>query len=157
LEQGEGWEGRVVHVEDEPESAYSQIVEHGIAPGSKVRVERASQTDFQIRHEGRSVQLNRAAVANLTVMPLAEGDALDDSIQRLSSLRPGEKARVKKLSAACRGQERARLLDMGIVPGSVIEPAFTGLFQSPVAYRVKDSVLALRKEQADHVLVQKIA
>ena len=57
---------------------------------------------------------------------------------------------------ACRGAERNRLLDLGLVPGSTIEMDFQSALKSPVAYRVRDSLIALRKEQTDHILIQKI-
>jgi DtxR family transcriptional regulator, Mn-dependent transcriptional regulator len=55
--------------------------------------------------------------SNLTVQPI--GDALDARApdRRLSSLSVGQEALVVDISPACRGIERRRLLDLGVVPG----------------------------------------
>jgi DtxR family transcriptional regulator, Mn-dependent transcriptional regulator len=72
-----------------------------------------------------------------------------DGYFSLSSLKSGQRAVVKSISSDCKGLERRRLLDLGFVPGSEVELAITGPFSDPKAYKVKGTVIALRKEQAD--------
>jgi DtxR family transcriptional regulator, Mn-dependent transcriptional regulator len=72
-----------------------------------------------------------------------------DGYFSLSSLKSGQRAVVKNISSDCKGLERRRLLDLGFVPGSEVELAITGPFSDPKAYKVKGTVIALRKEQAD--------
>jgi DtxR family Mn-dependent transcriptional regulator len=66
----------------------------------------------------------------------------------LSSLQPGARGRVIEISPACRGQERRRLMDLGFVPGSIVDVEMVSPAGDPTAYRVRGSVVALRREQA---------
>ena len=53
-----------------------------------------------------------------------------------------------RLSAACRGLERRRLMDLGIVPGTRVGLERRGLTGGLSAYRVRGTVIGLREEQA---------
>jgi hypothetical protein len=44
-------------------------------------------------------------------------------------------------------------MDLGLTPGTPIEVDRTGPFKDPRAYRIRGTVIALRSEQADHILV----
>ena len=44
--------------------------------------------------------------------------------------------------------ERRRLYDLGITPGTPIENVMSSPLGDPIAYRVRSSVIALRREQA---------
>ena len=57
-------------------------------------------------------------------------------------------ATVASLAPACQGVQRRRLLDLGIVRGTVVENAFASAAGDPVAYRVRGALVALRREQA---------
>jgi Fe2+ transport system protein FeoA len=72
----------------------------------------------------------------------------------LSRLGIGRTGQVVSLSNACQGFSRRRLLDLGITPGAsvVVEQANAG--QSAIAYRIRRTLIALRREQADQILVQ---
>jgi DtxR family Mn-dependent transcriptional regulator len=48
-------------------------------------------------------------------------------------------------------------MDMGVVPGTRISAAFRSASGDPVAYRILGATLAIRKAQADHIYIQKIA
>ena len=69
-------------------------------------------------------------------------------------LKPGEEAEVIHVSPTCRGQQRRRLLDFGIVPGTNISIHMNSPMRDPVAYLVKDTIVALRKNQARKVLIK---
>jgi DtxR family Mn-dependent transcriptional regulator len=71
----------------------------------------------------------------------------------LSGLKPGERTRVVSLSPACRGPERRRLLDLGFVPGTLVEVEMVSPGGDPTAYRVRGTVIALRREQAGLIRV----
>ena len=71
----------------------------------------------------------------------------------MSALQPGEAAQVTGISALCRGLERRRLLDLGIVPGTFVEAELRSPSGDPTAYRVRGGLLALRREQADLIHV----
>lgn len=91
---------------------------------------------------------------NVSIQPLPEFRAADlIEEEYLSGLRPGRSTRVVALSPACRGQERRRLLDLGFVPGTLVEVEMVSPAGDPTAYRVRGSVVALRREQANLIRV----
>lgn len=151
-----GWEGKITHIEDEPEAVYSKIISAGLALDLNIRIVARDEHHLRLKAEGRDIMMTLPMAANIQAVSLKRGESVDLDAKRLSSLAQGEKARVIGLALACRGAERNRLLDLGLVPGSAIEMDFQSMFQSPVAYRVRGSLIALRKEQTDHVLIQKI-
>ena len=56
---------------------------------------------------------------NVTVVPLAAPVA-DEPGLTLADLAVGQQAEVVGISLACQGPQRRRLLDLGVVPGTVI-------------------------------------
>ena len=73
--------------------------------------------------------------------------------ETLVDLKTGEKGRVTHLSFKCQGSERQRLIALGILPGTVIEVEMTSPLGDPVAYRIRDTLIGLRKEQAQLIQV----
>ena len=61
---------------------------------------------------------------------------------------------MTSISPACRGVERRRLLDLGLVPGTRVTAEFTSPAGDPVAYRVRGALIALRNQQADMIYVE---
>ncbi len=149
-----GWAGRVVHVEDEPPVRYARIVAAGIAPGTVLRVAATEAADVRIQAEGCAFAFPREVAEQITVEPLGDGEQFDESLRRLASLVDGEKGQIVRLSPLCGGLERGRLLDLGIVPGTVVEQELVSPSGSPVAYRVRGAAIALRREQAEKVLIR---
>ena len=72
----------------------------------------------------------------------------------LRDLKPGKSAKVIGLADTCQGFERFRLLDLGVVPGTVIKLALDNPLHDPLAYFIRGAVIALRKEQAAKILVK---
>jgi ferrous iron transport protein A len=70
----------------------------------------------------------------------------------LSAVHCGASARIVRLLLT--GPERRRILDLGFVPGTVIECAFTSPLGDPRAYRVRGSTTSLRRTQADQIVVE---
>ena len=151
-----GWEGRVVHVEDEPLAVYSRIVAAGLAPGVGLRVVDASTEGVRILVNGRKMDLTLPMAANIHVSELEADQQLDESIESLNCLPEGRKAMVVGLSPACRGAERSRLLDLGLVPGTVVEKELINPSGSPAAYRIRGALVALRREQGEKIMVRTV-
>jgi DtxR family Mn-dependent transcriptional regulator len=147
---------RIVHVEDEPDEVYAQLVAARLSPGVTVRVLESKPDRMRIEAELQEHVLAPVVAANLTVEPLSDvaERVLPDS--RLSSLPLGQQATVVDLSPACRGPERRRLLDLGVVPGTVIRAELASTGGDPIAYRIRGAMIALRNAQADliHVKMQ---
>lgn len=72
--------------------------------------------------------------------------------RRLSELRRGESGIVSRLDLD--GAQRRRLMDLGIVPGTEIVMAFASPLGDPKSYRVKQTLIALRDQQASHVILK---
>ena len=69
-------------------------------------------------------------------------------VRTLADIPLGETVRVRHLAAACRGAQRRRLLDLGVVPGTAIVPERRSAAGDPVAYRIRGALIALRRHQA---------
>ncbi|RLA96323.1 MAG: DtxR family transcriptional regulator, partial [Deltaproteobacteria bacterium] len=68
-------------------------------------------------------------------------------VVRLKDLEPGKKGRITAVKG--KGGLRKRLLDMGIVPGALVEMERVAPLGDPVEVRVKGYHLSLRKEEAE--------
>lgn len=150
-----GWEGEVLHIEDEPQKVYEQILAIGVVPGLRIRITEINQVGVHFSAEGRDLSVPANVAANISVRAAQHLREFDESVERLSGLSIGDKASIVGLLPSCRGAERNRLLDLGVVPGSQVEADFTSLSGSPVAYRIRGSLIALRREQADKILIRR--
>lgn len=73
--------------------------------------------------------------------------------QNLCELKPGEQATVLRLEVE--GVQRRRLMDLGLVPGTTVSADLVSPMGDPTAYRIRESLIALRKNQAKLVIVQR--
>ncbi len=139
----------VVHLEDEPESVYSQLVALGLHPGLEIQVLEISRRRIRIWAAGDEHVIAPLLASNISVVPIVEPD-LDDTSEgeRLSDLGVGQSCRVLQISKQCRGLERRRLLDLGVLPGTVIKAEMRSPSGDPTAYRIREAVIGLRKNQA---------
>lgn len=67
----------------------------------------------------------------------------------LDQLQMGQIATVTTLNST--GLNRRRLLDLGILPGTAITVEMRSPLGDPTAYRVRGSVIALRREQSREI------
>jgi Fe2+ transport system protein FeoA len=67
----------------------------------------------------------------------------------LDQLPLGESATVVKLN--CQGVTRRRLMDLGLLPGVRVYADLRSPLGDPVAYRIRDAAIALRRDQARQV------
>lgn len=149
-----GADVEIVHIEDEPDAVFAQIVAAGLVPGMRLRVLERTPQRIRLAAETEELVLAPVVAANLTVLPLAE-PVPEVPTEPLSSLDLGERARVVGISAACRGPQRRRLLDLGVVPGTVIASELRSSGGDPTAYRIRGALIALRKDQADLVQIER--
>lgn len=144
----------IAHLEDEPPAVYRQIHALGLRPGQRICVLSKQDDCIRVWAEGRELALAPILANNIAVTTLpgvTPGDLFEEEL--LTGLQPGEEARVLSLSAAYRGAERRRLLDLGFVPGTVLEVEMVSPTGDPTAYRVRGTVIALRREQANHIRI----
>ena len=146
--------GVIAHVEDEPKRLFDQLNQLGVTAGFRF-VSRRNPDGVELHLEGRSVMLARELVPLVRVRALHRDETgmVSDAV-RLSDLPDHGIAQVVTLLPSCAGSERSRLLDLGFVPGSRIERVLNSPLNGPVAYRVRGTMIALRRSQADHVLIK---
>jgi len=144
----------VVHLEDEPRVIYDALLEDGLELGTRVEVTGRGGNAVHVRGRGREWSLDPVVAGNVTVRLLPEGESADAPVSTLLDVPTGGSARVIGISPACKGAQRRRLLDLGIVRGTVIEAAFRSVGGDPIAYRIRGALIALRREQAEWVRVE---
>ncbi len=77
-----------------------------------------------------------------------------ENIISLSQVPVGKKGKVEKLLAI--DLPRRRMLDLGIVPGTIIEVLRKSPLGDPTAYEIRGAMIALRKEESNKILVRLI-
>lgn len=151
----EGTVGRIVHLEDEPELVYAQLAAEGLHPGQEIHLLEKTPTRIRFWADGNEHILAPLLARNITVQKEeAPSFELPPVGERLSSLDVGESSEVMAISRAMRASERHRLMDLGILPGTHIQPAFRSPGNDPTAYLVRDTLIALRREQANMITVR---
>jgi DtxR family Mn-dependent transcriptional regulator len=147
---------RILHMEDEPTAVYAQLVAVGLHPGMAVRLLETSPQRVRLVAGGSEHILAPLVAASVSVEPSAVEGAAEGSLgEPLSALRPGQDGRVLAISRRCRGAERRRLLDLGVLPGTVIRAEMRSPNGDPTAYRVRDALIALRAEQAELIRIER--
>jgi DtxR family Mn-dependent transcriptional regulator len=149
-----GEAARIVHVEDEPEAVYAQLVAEGLYPGQWVRLLNVTPQRVRFWANGNEHVLAPIVAANISVVPSALAVEMETSTDEpLHHLRPDESGTVTGISPRCRGAERRRLLDLGIVPGTIVRAEMISPSGDPVAYRVRGALIALRREQSELIRI----
>lgn len=144
----------IIHLEDEPRELYQALLEDGLALGTRLQVVERSSSAVKVRTGGRVWTLPALTARNVTVRSLGVGVDVDRPVRSVRDLRPGETGVVAELSPACRGAQRRRLLDLGVVRGARITAELQSAFGDPVAYRIRDALVALRSEQAGWIRIE---
>lgn len=141
----------IIHIEDEPNAIYSQLVAEGLYPGMQVRIIESTEKRISFTANGEECLLAPLFAKNITVAPIKSEPIIEGTLKKLSSLKVGEKGIVLGISRACRGQQRRRLMDMGVVPGTEIVNEMKSAGGDPIAFRIKEATVALRLKQADKI------
>jgi DtxR family Mn-dependent transcriptional regulator len=148
-------EGTIVHLEDEPRALYDRLLEAGLSPHMRFRVLPSDDGRIHLAVDGRTLTLDAAAAANVTVdTSVSRPGAPDWEGLTAADLEPGEWGEVVNLSPACQGVQRRRLLDLGVVPGTRITAELAAASGDPTAYRIRGALVALRREQQRWVRIR---
>jgi DtxR family Mn-dependent transcriptional regulator len=144
---------RIVHIEDEPATIYAQLVAEGLYPGQVIRVIEAEPQRVRFWSNGNEHVLAPLLAANIAVTPAPSparrfDDARLAAAETLASLAIGQKGKVAGISPRCRGAERRRLMDLGVLPGAIIAAEMISPSGDPTAYSIRGATIALRREQA---------
>jgi len=145
--------GRIVHLEDEPEISYAQIVAAGLHVGQLVQIVESTPERLVLSDGENEYRLAPAVAANVFVAA-APVQSFPEHVVRLSELKDTTMAEVVGLDDACQGFSRRRLMDLGFTDGAKIRPFLKTFAGDPRAYEVRGTLIALRRDQAAHVLVR---
>lgn len=76
---------------------------------------------------------------------------MNNNIIPLNNLELGQKGKVESLLA--QGNERRRMLDLGLVKGTTVEAVQKSPSGDPIAYFIRGAVIALRDQDAEKILI----
>lgn len=151
----EGDYGIITHIEDEPKEVYQQISALGLRRGMQIRVLLKDNSKIAFDAEGEEIILAFPFARNITVKRIEDTSQVIEDFETLDSLAINEEAVVIDISNALIGQQRRRLLDLGIVPGTRIKAMLQGAGKDPIAYLVRETTIALRKSIAKWIYIRK--
>jgi len=147
--------GKIIHIEDEPDIIYKQILAEKIHLDSQIREVENNTSRVVFHSEGEKFVLAPIVAGNITVLVLENNAISEQNIMRLSSLKVGEMAKIIGLSKECRGENRRRLLDLGFVKGAIIEIDLLNPLGDPKSFLIKGTAIALREDQSSKILIKK--
>ena len=101
--------------------------------------------------DGDEHVLAPVVAANVSFVPLPRDVNGGEPFETLASLTPGQSARVVRIAPSCRGLQRRRLMDLGLLPDTEVVAEMSSSSGDPVAYRIRGSLIALRRDQARHI------
>lgn len=146
----------VVHLEDEPKQIYDSIVSKGIYKGIQIKYLGIYNNEVVFYANEKLLTINFHEAQNITVgIPKLEKIHLGE-FKKLSSLAIGQRGKIIGIAKSLRGQQRRRLMDLGIVPGTEIEAELESIGGDPIAYKIRETTIALRKIQTDKIYIEPI-
>ncbi|MBK8945527.1 MAG: metal-dependent transcriptional regulator [Ignavibacteriae bacterium] len=147
---------KILHIEDEPKSIYLNLVEEKLFPGKVIKVVNKSSKKITILINGEEKNISPLLAQNVHVELVDQNEFIEEIQKDLLSLKVGDTGEILQILPECRGQQRRRLLDFGIVPGAKISVLMKSPLNDPIAFVVKDTIVALRKDQAKQVILKKV-
>jgi DtxR family Mn-dependent transcriptional regulator len=148
---------RIVHLEDEPAIAFEQILAAGLRLGQTIRILESTPQRYILSDGENEYRLAPAVAANVHVAPLPEGAVMPAGTISLDELKHSQRAEIVTLDEAVQGFTRRRFLDLGMTPGTEIYPELGNFFGDPRGYRVRGTLIALRKDQAAQIWVRPVS
>jgi DtxR family Mn-dependent transcriptional regulator len=143
----------VVHVEDEPGEGLREALRAGLYPGTVLRIVEKGTREITVDTGEGPHGIAPAVAAQIEVRDAPEGEEPGAAPATLAGLRIGGEAEVTGLRKGCSGLMRRRLLDLGFTPGTRIVAVLSNAGDEAHAYRIRDTLIALRQEQAEQVLI----
>lgn len=147
---------RIVHIEDEPAIAYEQILAAGLRLGQTIRMIEKTPQRVVLSDGETEYRLAPTVATNIGVAPLPETEIARTGAVSLAELSHDQRGEIVMLDDAVQGFTRRRFLDLGLTPGTTIYPELGNFFGDPRAYRVRGTLIALRKDQAAQIWVKPV-
>ena len=148
-----GETGVIIHLEDEPAQVYGQLIELGLSPTMPIERIEGAKGHVRFKAGGGEHEVPSFVARNVTV-DWADEDAMEEWGPTLSDVGLGDSARVVGISPTCQGAARRRLLDPGLVPGTVVQARMRSASGDPVAYDIRGALIALRESQARQIRIE---
>ena len=139
---------RILHVEDEPPVLFAQLVAMGLKPSIEVEVVERQPAYLRVKVNEDIFPLATATAERIHAVPVPILPV------PLGELPVGVRAVVAEVKGG--GKQQRRMLDMGLVPGAEVTVIRTAALGDPVEYRVKGTAIAMRRSDANNILVEKI-
>jgi Mn-dependent DtxR family transcriptional regulator len=139
---------RIVCLDDDPAPLLAQLVALGFKPGVDVEVVERQPDLLRLRVDDHTVPLARAAADHVFAVP---APALPLELGRLPV---GARARVVDIKGS--GTRQRRMLDMGFVPGAEVTVMRRASLGDPIEYRIKGTGIAMRRTDANDVMVEEL-
>ena len=153
----EGDVASIVHLGDEPREIFEALTEVGLSPQMVVRVVATGPAEVRFEARGKEHTLPPVVARNITVEALPGAQVEEGAQETLAQLGEGSVARVVGIHPTLQGPQRRRLLDLGLVPGTEVTAEFQSAGGDPMAFRIRGALIALRKDQARWILVDRAA
>jgi len=147
---------RIVHLEDEPALAFEQIMAAGLRLGQVIRIIDKNPQRYLLTDGEHEYRLAPTVAANVSVAPLPENEMARVQAVSLVDLEDNQRAEIVELDEAVQGFTRRRFLDLGLTPGTLVYPELKNFFGDPRAYRVRGTLIALRRDQASQIWVKPV-
>ena len=147
-----GEAGRIAHLEDEPANSYAALREAGLTLGRTLVVRARDARAVELEIDGARVSLPRLLEAGVSVQRAPYTPTHRQAT--LADLTLGQTGTVVSIDLECRGAQRRRLLDLGVVPGTRIAAVLRSAAGDPVAYDIRNALIGLRRQQAAWILIE---
>lgn len=155
---------RILHLDDANAEILSKLAGIGLFPGALIRIiSNNKDKGIDFLFQGETFNITKREAMSLTFihpsvlpqsnMPDIYGAFLPDAVKRLTSLPKDKSAVICGIDVNCRGSARRRLLDLGFVRGSKVSIYLQSPLGNPNAYLIRGSGIALRYDQARHILI----
>jgi len=139
---------RILRVENEPPALLAQLISMGVVPGAEVEVIEHRPERLRVKVDGNIFPLATGAAERVHAVPVPVLPV------PLGELPVGSRAMVSEVKGG--GKQQRRMLDMGLVPGAEVTVIRTAPLGDPVEYRVKGTAIAMRRTDADNILVEEM-
>ncbi len=145
---------KIVHIEDEPASIFAQLTALELYKGMQIQSLERDEHKIVFLADGKEVVLAASFANNLTVAPITTEEEIKKSFKTLNELKENDEAEVIGFSGKIRGRQKRRLMDLGIIPGTKIKALMKSPFNDPVAYLIRGTTIALRKDQTEGIFIK---
>jgi ferrous iron transport protein A len=139
---------RIVRLDEEPEELLIELVSLGLEPGIEIKVLALEFDLLRLQVGDAAVSLSYDFARHVFVVPVHAHP------MPMGTLDVGSRAQVLELLGG--GKLQRRMLSMGFVPGAVVAVIREAPLGDPLQYRVKKAHIALRRDEANNILVQEL-